>query len=358
MKRRNKISWPKGEMALLLIWLITIGCFAPAAFGGTVQGQEVSPRKKVGLSLKLSAGAGYLLNGMGDLNDYRLGRQSWAERLNQEPGYSSALNWGRPSFVPDLSADFIVRIGSRFGFGFGTGFVQGQSNGIHSVTYSEQGNDWWSGEPYEETGRMTTDYSFELTAMPVTFDLYFFQPLKSSGKISLFAHAGVGYYFGKLKKSTDQHSESTTDYFGYMYIDESDGNINEEAKNQAWGFHGGLGLEFKISRAISLCSEVFARYVEFDDWGGDAQYSYRYSFKAGDDIGGWDEQSSEESSSWKGSMWTYKVYSGSSYDVTSTNMFIFPEKPQDSDFKDVRKTALNLNAFGIVFSVKFQFDLF
>jgi hypothetical protein len=28
------------------------------------------------------------------------------------------------------------------------------------------------------------------------------------------------------------------------------------------------------------------------------------------------------------------------------------------DFKDVRKTALNLNAFGIVFSVKVHFDLF
>ncbi len=143
-----------------------------------------------------------------------------------------------------------------------------------------------------------------------------------------------------------------------MYIDESDGNITEEAKDETWGFHGGLGLELKISRAISLCSEVFARYVEFDDWSGDLEYSYRTSSKAGDDIGGWQEENFQESASWKGSMWTYKVYSGSDYDVTTTNMFIFPDKPQDSDFKEVRKTALNLDAFGIVLSVKFQFDLF
>lgn len=356
MDRQGKVSWRRGKTALLLVLFITIGCFAPTAFGGSDPSQ-VSSRKKIGLSLKLSAGAGYLLNGMGDLDPYRLGRQAYAERLDQEPGYSSALNWGRPSFLPGLSGDLIVHVGSRFGFGFGTGFIQGRSNGVHSVTYSEQGYGWWSGEPYEETGRSATNHTFELTAMPITFDLYFFQPLKSSGKISLIAHAGIGYYFGKLKKSTDQHSESTTDYSGYMYIDESNSNITEEAKDKALGFHGGLGLEFKISRAISLCSEVFARYVEFDDWRGDAQYSYRHSSRAGDDIGGWEEKNSEQTVSWTGSMWTYKIYDGY-YDVTNTYMFTLPEKPQDSDFKEVKKTALNLNAFGIVLSVKFHFDLF
>jgi hypothetical protein len=356
LKRHGKESWRTGEMALLLVLLITIGCSAPVAFCGADQSQA-SSGKKVSLSLKLSAGAGYLLNGMGDLNTYRLGREAWAGRLDQEPGYSSALDWGRPSFVPDLSADIIVHIGSRFGFGFGTGFIQGQSNGVHSVTYSGQGNNWWSGEPYEETGRTADNYTFELTAVPIKFDLYFFQPLKSSGTLLLFAYAGVGYYFGKVKKSTDRHDESETDYSSYIYADESDSHLGEEAKDETFGFHGGLGLEFKISRAISLCSEVFARYVDFNDWRGDLDYSYRSSSKVGDGTTWWDEQSSEETVSWKGSMWTYKIYDGY-YNFTDTNMFILPEKPQDSDFQEVRKTALNLNAFGIVFSVKFQFDLF
>jgi len=56
-------------------------------------------------------------------------------------------------------------------------------------------------------------------------------------------------------------------------------------------------------------------------------------------------------------MWTYKIYDGY-HDFTDTYMVILPEKPQDSDFEQVRKSALNLNAFGIVFSVKFHFDLF
>jgi len=193
--------------------------------------------------------------------------------------------------------------------------------------------------------------------MPITFDLYFFQPLKSSGTISLFAHAGVGYYFGKLEKSVVRHDESKIEYSVSIYTGESDSNITEEAKDQAWGFHGGLGLELKISRAISLCSEVFARYVEFDDWAGDAHYSYRYSSKAGDEYGWWEEHNSEETGNWKGSLWTYKIYDGYN-NFTDTYMFTFPEKPQDSDFKEVRKTSLNLNSFGIVFSVKFQFDLF
>jgi len=356
MSRNRKESWRKGKIAVVLVLLIAVGCSAPAAFGGADRGQ-VSSRKKVGLNLKLSGGAGYLLNGMGDLDTYRLGREAWAARLDQEPGYSSALDWGRPSFVPDLSADIIVHIGSRFGFGFGTSFIRGQSSGVHSVSYSEQGTGWWSGEPYEETGRTGDNYAFELTAVPIKFDLYFFQPLKSSGTLLLFAHAGVGYYFGKVKKSTDRHDESETDYSGYIYADESDSHLREEAKDETFGFHGGLGLEFKISRAISLCSEVFARYVDFNDWRGDHEYSYRSSSKEGDGTTWWDEQSSEESSSWKGSMWTYKIYDGY-HDVTDTYMVILPEKPQDSDFKDVRKTALNLNAFGIVFSVKFSFDLF
>jgi len=356
MSRHRKESWRKGKIAVILVLLITVGCSAPAAFGGADRGQ-VSSRKKVGLNLKLSGGAGYLLNGMGDLNTYRLGRIAWAERLDQEPGYSSALNWGRPWFVPDLSADIIVNIGDHIGFGFGAGLIQGQSKGVHSIKYSGQGNDWWSGEPYEETGRTEEDYTFELTAVPIKFDLYFFQPLKSSGTISLFAHAGVGYYFGKLTKSLDGHGESQIDYFGYMYADKWDSKLEEKAKGHVLGYHGGLGLEFKISRTISLCSEVFARYVDCNDWRGDLKYSFRSSSKAGDDLGGWEEQNSEETVNWKGSMWTYKIYDGY-HDFTDTYMYILPEKPQDSDFEQVRKSALNLNAFGIVFSVKFHFDLF
>jgi len=356
MIKHHKESGLKGRTWLALVLLFTITCSATTAFGGADQNQ-VSKRKKIGISLKLSGSGGYLLNGMGDLNSFRLSRKAEAEGLDQESGYSSVLNWGSPWFVPDLSADIIVNVGGRFGFGFGTGFIQGQSKGVHSVKYSEEGYDWWSGDPYKETSKWVENDSLKLTAVPIKFDLYFFQPLKSSGKISLFAHAGVGYYSGKLRKSYDQQGESKTDYFGSVYLDEWDNSITENAKNHAWGYHGGFGLEFKIAKGISFCSEVFGRYVDFNDWRGDANYSHRSNSKAGDDYGWWYENSEEETAHWKGSMWTYQIYDGN-YDITHTYVFTFPDKPQGTDFKNVRKSALNLNAFGIVLSVKFHFDLF
>jgi hypothetical protein len=343
-------------MAVLLVFVISIGCSTPFAFGGSDRG-ESSSLKKVGLSLKLSGGAGYLGDGLGDLNTYRLGRNAWAERLDQEPGYSSGLDWERPWFVPDLRADVIINVGRHFGFGFGTGFVQGRSQGVHSVDYVGQGNDWWSGEPYDETDRTTANTTFELTSVPVTLDLYFFQPLKSSGTISLLAHAGVGYYFGKLKMSIDGHDETQVEYYGSVYANERESSLRQNAKDQAWGFQGGLGLEFEISRGISFCSEFFARHVDFKDWRGDIGYTSRSSSKAGDESGWWEEENSEETASWKGPMWTYYIHDGY-YDMNNTYIFIFPEKPEDSDFRQVRKSAFNLNAFGIALSLKFHFDLF
>ncbi len=346
----------KGKTGIVLAGLIAVASAVTTAFGGADQNQ-VSTRKKVGISFKLSGSGGYLLDGMGDLNSFRLSRTAYAELLNQRPGYSSALDWNRPWFVPDLSADIIINIGRRFGIGIGTAFIQGKSKGVNSVRYSGQGYNWWSGDSYEETVKSIGTYGFNVTAVPVKLDLYFFQPLTSSGAISLFARAGAGYYFGNLKKSFDRQRESRVDYSGPLYVEESSGSLVETAKDEALGFHGGLGVEFMISRSVSFCSEVFGRFVDFDDWRGDLHYSYQSSFKAGDSSGWWREESSTETSNWKGSMWTYQVPDDYE-DLTYTEMYVFPEKPQSDYLKQVRKTVINLDACGISFSVKFRFDLF
>jgi len=304
------------RIAAVLIFAVFAGNLTAAAQ------DQGNPKKKVGLSLKLSGGFGYLLNGAGDINEYRKGQQAILSDWYTAEGYTTTFDWPRPWFLPDLSADVIIHVGSHLGFGFGSGYVPGSSKGSYSIS-RQVSKTYWG---YGYTAESKTDYrpDYRITAVPLKFDLYVFQSLGKADRFTFFAHAGVGYYWGRVKldhhyqgtsKRTENYSNVTDSYFSDYQID-----IAENAKCNTWGAQGGLGLELRLSRAISFGAEVCGRYVNFKNW----------TYQVHDDE-------------------TQKNY---------TSMLLFEKRPNDEYYESLRKSAINLNAVSIALSLKVHFDLF
>jgi len=76
--------------------------------------------------------------------------------------------------------------------------------------------------------------------------------------VSAFVRAGIGYYFAKLTYLNREE----TDLLGIFFWDQDQG----EAKDRGIGFHGGIGLEYGVSRNIAFFVEGMGRYVRFQDW--------------------------------------------------------------------------------------------
>jgi len=329
---------------------------------GVAKKSAESSGKKIKISFKLSGGLGYLLNGAGDLNKARQGTEDALSYIEAEYNYySTTFDWKRLSIHPDLRAGLIINFTPNIGIGISSGFITAPNEGKYSLNYNNSGSYWW-GETYTNDEKVNVTRDYRLTAIPLNFDLYFFLPIGKSGKFNFFGHAGVGYYLGKL--SHDFVSKGTGNYESFYdgslsYQSESDYNstTTESTKCNSMGFHGGLGLEMKMSSILSLGVELFGRYVDFKNWEGDASYFYDSKYRYWYSWSGWNESTYSNEDDEHGSLWTYDMHDDDS-NRDYTFMGLKEEKPNGTYIKNARKASINLNTFGLSFSIRFHFDLF
>lgn len=354
MNNPIRTSWGKGF--LRFVAAMTLGVFV-GNLAAAAQ-EEETPKKKVGLSLKLSGGVGYLLNGAGDVNDYRQGQKAILSDLYAHDGYTTAFDWRRPGFVPDATADIIFHVGPHFGFGFGSGYILGSSRGSYAVHYQASSTSW--GYQYAADSKYEYRPDYQLRAVPLKFDLYLFQPLGKARRLTLFARAGAGYYLGRIKiglpyQSTSERS-SSYDFGTYNSLSASQIDIAGSAKCNTWGFQGGLGLELKLSRAISLGAEISGRAVNFKNWEGDLSWTGKGNYTYESPYSYY-ESTATVNEKWHGFLWTYQIRDDETK-KTYTYMMLFEKQPNGEYYENVRKTALNLNALSLALSVKVHFELF
>lgn len=359
-KKRDKMR-TKSKYFMTLVIVLSLVVFSKNAMGserkyGNVEKNPESSGKKIRISLKFSGNYGYLFNGAGDLNKNREGLEAAMSDMGKSELYSSTFDWKRLSMLPDWKVDLIINITPKIGIGIGSGFITASNKGKYSLSrsYSLSWEDWTdTGE-----GKLNVDEDYKITAIPLNLDVYFFQPIGKSDKFTFFGHAGFGYYFGKLTHvRKEDGSDKDEEFFDneLMHKVESDYNNtrNEEMKCNSLGFHGGLGLEMKISSVISLGAALFGTYVNFKDWEGDASSSWKSTGKYGDPSGGWHEWSrSGEDEDEYGQLWSHYYRSEDQNKDYVTMMF---EKEKPTRFKNVRKSSINLNRVGLSFSVKFYF---
>lgn len=315
-----------------------------------------------GLGFSLSGGMGYLLDGGGDLESTRMGRENYSADIAALTGFDTAtstFNWSKLSFVPNFNVDIFFKFTKNFGIGFGSGFLSASSKGDYSFSLGEENvPEWWGSYDYLGTLERTRDY--KITAIPLNLNFYLFLPMDG---MVFSVKAGIGYYLGKLKHEDifdyeENYEDDSWFYLNYKYIWTVQGTTNEEATCNALGFNGSLGLDLQLSPSVFFGLELFGRFVNFKNWEGTYTYSETDTYKDWIEGFGWfPEDVIETNKAGSGTLWHYKSeidLTGKTYDY----MWMETTKPSDPDDSDVRKAAVNLNALGLRLSLKFFFDLF
>jgi len=286
-------------------------------------------------------------------------RKGWKTRmtdLGSEENYSTAFDGKRLSILPDMKLDLVINIIPNFGISLGSGFIAGSNRVNWSLSHNFSGTTSQRGD-YTGVEDQNSIRDYKITAIPLNLGFYFFLPMKKSGKFTFSGHAGVGYYIGKLTHDVTYDLISEINFVdGFKGEHNENESINEEAKCNSLGIYGGLGLEMKMSSAISLGVELFGRYVNFKNWKGDRSVFWEEKGRYKEPGSGqWNEYTDTRSYDYHGYWWTYET-PGENRDYT--NMWLLKNGPSGEYFKNTRKTSINLNTLGLLFSIKFHFDLF
>ncbi len=354
MKRKNS----KRYIVLTILAIFNLGLLVTQAYAEQAKPGQARPAQTrasgMGFSLKLGGGLGFFLDGGGDLENMRLGRTKYYQDLKQDPGYTDTwTNWKKLSQVPQYDVDLIFHLSKNFGVGVGTGYLSVNNKGDYGYNWYSEGISWFG--PYTVEDNITYRREYKITAIPIKLSLYLFFP---SGAFNVYAYAGGGYYLGKLTHTfgwDDTYTVST-----YSLIDEKDeitekDTVSEDAKKNAFGFHGGLGLEIKLMSHLALGVEVFGRFVEFGGWSGSFKETFTQRERKWDESEGWyfDETMDQELSE-SGPLWYYEEYSPE-LNKYYGQIFVWQDKPEGVDFQNVREAKINLNAWGVSVSLRIFF---
>jgi len=207
------------------------------------------PAEKV--SLRLNFGGTYLLGG-----DYNKGMQGFSDYERDIIGSSETFMDNMKKLGPGFQAGFELLY--HFSPGFAVGLETGYLNA--SVESSFQ-REWRN---YKITLSPT------LSAIPVLIDLNYFLPMGKKWKLRTMAGAGV--YISHLDYLYDIQST----------VNPYNGEWMPEGKT-AIGAKAGVGIEYTLSKRLSLTVEVTGRYAEITGFKGPWKGIYNGVEKSGTD---------------------------------------------------------------------------
>jgi len=205
---------------------------------------------EAGLAIRIFGGPGY--QNIGDLNHGLKGLSDSYAYYGAGIGYSAAGTYDPIHTEMNLGGDIIFQFSPNIGIGFGSGFLRVARTSELKLT-----------APTPALHDEVLKFTPEVTVIPIRAGLFFFLPLGSWLQISL--NAGGEYYLASIS------SVVLDDNPGWWW-----GERDDKATGRGFGFHGGLGLEIRLSSALSLILEGQGRWAKVKDLTG--SHSYRNSF--------------------------------------------------------------------------------
>jgi hypothetical protein len=313
--------------------------------------------KKSGLtlSLMLNGGVGFLLDGGGDLEQYRQQITDYHLALSRLPHHTGQTDWAEKSTLPALDGELVFQFGRSFGIGIGSGLISVRSKGTYGYTYAYTqplGTD-----TYILDQKVNDSEDYKLTAIPLKVSFYGYLPL---GRLNAYARAGLGYYFGRLTNAMTEDASVSEQLLSTINPDvRGDFTVRmegtEEAKVNALGFHGGLGLEYRTG-VVAFGLECFGRWAQFSGWSGSLNELIEARFRVWKEGSGWQpDQLVNATVSENGKLY-YAEYLDSDLNSYYGRMRISKDKPFGLDIRNSREASINLNTIGLVFSVRFIFN--
>ncbi len=205
---------------------------------------------KVGISFRVQGGLNWLK--AGDVNPGTKGLFDWFRDYYNPTGGPVTPTGGYKAvhYGYEFGGDVIFDLSKNIGIGIGAGYLQTttKSSTMSLAGTFGPGDDW--------TESVTANP--KLTAIPVRLNLFLTFPL--GRKFNFTANAGATYYY-KAKYTADMRMDyAETGGSPYSFWEAL--STRTERKN-AFGFQGGLGLEYKMSRSIALFIEAEGSYAKF-----------------------------------------------------------------------------------------------
>ena len=281
---------------LLFVFYLTV-LFSASAYGSDL-----------GFNLRLYGGLNYLSGGefntgLKGFNDYQ-GEYFQFFGLTHAGGEYNPVHRGM-----DIGGDLIFQITPALGIGIGAGYVQGNNDSTISYGPVPAG--------------MTT--AAELSAVPLRLSVFY--TLLTGSAIRINLHAGLSYYLAAMSFDFRPYSPGSW----VQYSADADGG--------GLGFHGGLGVELKLSQTVAIFLEGQGRYARLGGFEGKGTIS--------NSLGG--------SVSANGTVYSFTMNQGLlGY---FPGIFVFSTAPSGTFYSNVREAKIDFSGFSAVAGIIFRFKL-
>jgi hypothetical protein len=217
--------------------------------------------------------------------------------------------WG-----PEFEGELIFHFTRHFGVSLGVTSIRRKKDSTGAVELGSLAG-------------LSLSWGPEYSAIPIKLSGYYFIPLGE--KINIFAKAGVGYYIAKIKYIIQVEEK----LLGDVYLEQQAG----EAKDNGFGLHGGLGVEYRIATNFDLFVEGTGRYVNLKDW----------------------DVENNTTSPWGNYYETGKFWYADEYNEFSDKYYstiqMSEEMPDWPGLKNVRKAEISLSGITFRMGVKIRF---
>lgn len=239
MIRKKGTIWPM--LFVLIIFLSRIVC--------SEEKEKFKPR----FSIKLTGGWRYV--SIGDVNSHLESFNNSYDfeyaRLNNPESISGEITQLN-NHIYDWEAELRMDISSKFALGISTSGAIRKRN-ESSLTYVEK---FYGIEEFYDGGEWTSIFTFrpEVKAqVPVKLSIYYRLPFVF--KTNIIFYSGIGYYSANVSKyeKLDLSIDSEYSYWRWEHW-KTDHKTN-------LGLHGGIGIEYNLSKNLALVAEAYGRYA-------------------------------------------------------------------------------------------------
>lgn len=276
------------------------------------------PPSEFSVSIQFYGGMNYLLS-LGDFDD---GFQGIYQYRADDPYYEITNGQYQPlHFGQEFGGSVWFNFTRQFGLKLGAGYLSASKESLWKT----------------ENGFVEETYTAQPAVKVIPLTVSLFLNTSPVNQVRFFIHAGIGYYLGMIEWN----------HIWQWEIDDL-GEAHEDtwnAKSNAIGYQGGLGLEINIGSGFSFVMEGLGRYVQFNDILGELTYKTIYL----EDPPQENSTTQEDKTFW---------YTDCDYSLTGDiyPMVLFREdEPSGSRYNNVRKGIVDLTGFSARAGFKIRF---